>query len=370
MAPINRRAFIQRLTAGAGAISLGAGGCWALDAPTKEWAFPLLGDLHFDHLDHHDHDWLKKEHPNDISQVESYSRISREVTPKLLEVIKAQVKESRAPVPFVVQLGDLIEGLCGSAKLATKQANEALDLIKKIDFQVPFLFTKGNHDVTGPGATEVYDKLLVPFMADDSRKAAFSRTQDQVLLVFYDAYNKASLDWFADLLEKKNPKRLLFVIHPPVVPYNARSTWHIYSSPKLERERARLLNLLGEHRAIVLSGHLHKYSYLVRRTEKGRFVQMSLSSVGNTGDVKTRDLIEDVKGYGPDLVKLEPKHSPTTEQQRRAILETERPFIEHFEYADTWGHAMIQLKGEQIIAAVYRGMDRQPWKTLDLTKAL
>jgi hypothetical protein len=75
-------------------------------------------------------------------------------------------------------------------------------------------------------------------------------------------------------------------------------------------------------------------------------------------------------GYGPDLVKLEPRHSPDTEGRRRQILEEERRFIVHFEYADTWGHALVKVRGGQERADVRRGLERQAWKSLDLTGAL
>ena len=236
------------------------------------------------------------------------------------------------------------------------------------------MFTKGNRDVTGPGAAQVYDKVLVPSMAEQTdkeiRQAALTREREGVLLFFYDAYNRDSLEWFNQLLQKQKPKRLLFVIHPPVVPYNASSTRHIYSQPKQERERQLLLELLGAERAIVLSGHLHKFSFLVRRTEKGRFVQLGLSSVASNADALPRDLIEDVKGYGPDLVNLESRHSPDTEKKRCSILEMERPFIEQFEYADTWGHALLSVRGDQLNVSVFRGLYRQAWKSFDLTKAI
>jgi hypothetical protein len=371
---MTRREFVRR---SAGAVIVGAGGSWAVAAPgggDAEWAFPLLGDLHIDQPDHHDMDWLAKEHPNDVSQVRNYCRVTRDVTPKLLAVARQQANEAATPVPFVLQIGDLIEGLCGSEALATKQANDALDLVRKAEFPAPFLFTKGNHDITGPGAAPVYDKVLVPFMAGqaggDIRRAAFARDRGGALVVFYDAYDRGSLDWFAALMEAKKPRRLLFVIHPPVVPYNARSTWHVYSHPNQERQRQRLLALLGRARAVVLSGHLHKYSFLVRRTDEGRFSQLAVCSVGGSADAKPRDLTEGVAGYGPDLVKLEPRHSPDTEGRRRQILEAERPFIEHYEYADTWGHALVRVRGDQVRADVCRGLDRQAWKALDLTGPL
>ncbi len=336
-----------------------------------EWNFALLGDLHFDRLEHHDLDWLRAEHPGDVAQVENYSRISREFTPKLLAAARESIDQSTR---FVVQLGDLIEGLCGTRELARQQAREAIELVRGIQFDRPFLFTKGNHDVTGPGATQVYDETFVPFLGDQGggeiRSAAFDRSHGGVLLVFYDAYDSRSLRWLTELLDARKPRRLVFVIHPPVVPYNARSTWHIYSQPTKQREREQLLELLGRHQAVVLCGHLHKYSFLVRRTASGRFVQLALSSVASSPDATKRKPLEGLEQYGPDLVRLEPSHSPQTLEQRREQLALEKPLIEQFQYAETWGRAMIRVRGLQLTAEIHRGLDPQPWRTVDLTGAL
>lgn len=67
---------------------------------------------------------------------------------------------------------------------------------------------------------------------------------------------KGSLAWFERLMAEKKPRRLVFVIHMPVVPYNARSWWVVFAQQPAERQR--LLDLLGRRRAIVLCGHLHK----------------------------------------------------------------------------------------------------------------
>lgn len=376
-AGIQRRGFLSRMAASAGALYLGAGGSWALQAPGREdeaWAFPLLGDLHFDRTEHHDEQWLQKTYPNDVAQVRNYVRISRDITPKLLAEVRKQTIASRLPVSFIVQLGDLIEGLCGSEVLAARQASDALALIQDARFPVPFLFTKGNHDITGPGADSVYDRLLVPFLSaqedQEIKGAAFSRRRGGTLLVFFDAYNRDSLDWFSELLKAQQPRRLIFVIHPPVVPFNARSSWHVYSSPRQQPQRERLLALLGGARAVVLCGHLHKYSFLVRRTERGRFAQLAISSVGGSDDAKPRDLLEGRAHFGPDLVKLEPRHAPDTIEQRRQLLELEQSFIEHFEYADTWGRALVTVKEGKVLAEVYRGLSGEAWKTLDLTGLL
>ena len=358
MTGASRRDFLTWM-AGRATLLCGASDSWALTVgDDREWAFPVLGDLHIDRPEHHDMAWLEKEKPADVSQVKNYARITREVTPKLLAAVRAQVKAARVPVPFAVQLGDLVEGLCGSEDLAAKQATDALDMVRRADLSVPFLFTKGNHDVAGPGAAKVYDQLLVPFLATqdrpDIKSAAYARERQGTLLVFYDAYNKGSLDWFAQVIADRKPRRLLFVIHPPVVPFNARSTWHVYSSSKQETERKRLLELLAR-----AGGGTVRSSAQVQLPGppdgERPFAQLAISSVGSTDGAKPRDLIENVKGYGPDLVKLEPKHSPETEQRRREVLEAERPFVERFEFADTWGHAMLSVHGDRVRSFPFQG---------------
>jgi hypothetical protein len=271
----------------------------------------------------------------------------------------------------VLQIGDLLEGLCGSERLANWQAREAIEFVREANFAAPLVLTKGNHDVTGPGAKEAYQQLLLPFLSETTKtpimQAAFARRQGGTLIAFYDAYERTSLEWFAKLLEEQRPERLIVAIHPPVVPYNARSTWHVYSSPKQQAERTRLLNLLGHHRAVVLCGHLHKYSLLTRQTDKGPFTQLAISSVAATSDGKLKDEMTGVDRYRPDLVDLEPKYAPDTVEARRASLAAERPFIEQFEYAETWGHAAVHVRGGKVSVDVYRGLDAKPWKILDLS---
>src|SRR6185503_9759777 len=135
--------------------------------------------------------------------------VTTEVMPRLLQTVKRQVEASQSSVPFVLQLGDLLEGLCGTPELADRQAREALDFVKQVDFGRPLLFIKGNHDITGPGAVEAYDKLLVPSMVhpglEEIRRAAFTQTRGDILFVFYDAYDPKSLPWFEQLVAERRP---------------------------------------------------------------------------------------------------------------------------------------------------------------------
>ena len=98
--------------------------------------------------------WLRRDHPNDVAQVENYSRITREVTPKLLAELRRLASNLDVPVRFVAQLGDFVEGMCGTPELAHRQCEEAVSMIHEAELGIPFFAAKGNHEIQGPGAAD------------------------------------------------------------------------------------------------------------------------------------------------------------------------------------------------------------------------
>ena len=64
---------------------------------------------------------------------------------------------------------------------------------------------------------------------------------------------------------------------------------------------------------------------------------------------------------------LEPDFDPKSETERRQALQAERPFIKHFEYADTAGYAVLKIEGDSVKADIYVGLGRRLWKTVDVT---
>jgi hypothetical protein len=379
MTPFTRRRFLQS-TAAAASACVASSRAFAARTTTP-FSFALLGDLHYDKLEHHDMAWLEKNKGGDLSQIRNYSRITAELMPRLFASVKETLVEyggaSAAPAAFVLQVGDIVEGLCGTAELAARQDREALAFVAEQKLGVPFLFTKGNHDVTGDGATEAFAEVFHPFLTQ--QRGALAR--DNVTLTtanytlhhgaadffFFDAYDKASLDWLEAALTKRSAPHCFVIIHPPVVPYGARATWNIYSSEKLKPQREKLLALLGGQEAFVLGGHIHKYCTLVRKAGKGRFLQLAVSSVVNSSDTSARDILTGVEAYNGDQVRVEPKFSPETEPQRRAVYAEERPAIQSFEYADLPGHAVVTVNGAQVTAKIYSGISRTIWKELNLT---
>jgi hypothetical protein len=271
---------------------------------------------------------------------------------------------------MVVQGGDLTEGLCGTRELQELQFKDALDAVQRVVPRMPFLCVKGNHDITGPGAREAYDRVMLPWLAKECNKpvesASFYVAQGPDLFVFFDAYHNNSVAWLEKTL-KENAHRYAFVVmHPPAVPYDARSSWHLFSREKEAAVRERFLNVLGANKVMLLTAHLHKYGVVVRRTPAGPFVQLGVNSVVSAPNVTLKNHLEGLKAYGGALVELEPEFQPDTREQRRALLEQEKPHIAHFEFADFPGYAVIHVSDTAIRADIYPADSDKPWKTVTL----
>jgi hypothetical protein len=161
-------------------------------------------------------------------------------------------------------------------------------------------------------------------------------------------------------------ERLFVLLHLPVVPYNARSSWRVYHHPRHAERRQRLIDLLGRHRAIVLSGHLHKYCVVARRCRTGKFVQLALSSVLKDTIKRREPAHTSVDAYGPQLTEMEPEFSPETLAARKEILSAEKPWVDRYEYAHTSGYAVVSVDGSDVWADIYNGLDATPWKRVSL----
>lgn len=374
---VNRRQFLQASAMTAGALAFAP---QVSPASTEEnnFSFVLLGDLHFDKPEHHDLSWLKANKAGDLNQIKNYSRITAEITPKLFESVRESVAQVNAS--FVLQVGDVVEGLCGSEELAARQDEEALAFVRDAKLGVPFLFTKGNHDVTGTGAPEAFNHVFAPFLANESAALRGGRDLASVnyaielggaLFCFCDAYDPQNLEWLEATLAKRTSRHCFVVIHPPVVPYGARSNWILYAKAAEASKRDKLLGLLGKHNAFVIGGHIHKFSALTRRTPGGgKFVQLAVSSVINAPVANAKNQLSGVDDYNSDQVRVEPAFSPETVAERRAIYETERQSVTSFEYADMPGHSVVSVRGDEVKVSVFSGVSRQLWRSIELPKLL
>jgi len=333
------------------------------------FSFVFLGDIHFDRPEHHDMNWVLQAHPADTSQIRQYSDKTRTILPVLYDDIRKLINSQK--VGLIVQTGDFTEGLCGNYYLASGQMKNFIDFSGGY-ITVPYLLTKGNHDITGPGADSAYRKVILPFLSEQVKQTVngsnFVFQKGNALFFFYDTYDRASLEWLEHQMKVYKDIRFKFVImHEPVIPINARSKWTEFSLAEERGYRKRLIALLGENRVFVLAGHLHCYGLVVRKTEKGAFIQLSGSSVPDHTDQLPGRIITGRNNYSKALLELEPGFSPADRKERSRRLRVEKHFIEHFEYAEIQGYIVLSVNDDTVTADIYTGTGLNKWKTVDLT---
>ena len=383
---ITRRRFIQSAALATSGLTLESNLFAAKTKTASEaFSFVLLGDLHLDKLEHHDLDHLRKSDAKQLPQIERYSRITSEVTPKLFSTLQKTItdlnKNSATHAAFTIQVGDFVEGVCTSPELSKQHFDYALNFVRESKLATPFLFTKGNHEINSPGSINLYQSDFFPFLSEQIRavtkreenlqKAYFTVSQGNALFIFFDAYDKHDcLDWMESVLAKRTEQHVFVVIHTPVVPYGARAAWHIFASAPEVVRRNRLLNLLGKHKAIVLSGHLHKFSSMVRETKEGNFFQLALHSVISSEDMKSETTLLGVENYTVKQLELESDYHPESKELRRELIEAEKPFVKHFEYTDLPGYAVLTVNKAKVEAKMYSGTNQKLWKTIDISALL
>jgi UDP-2,3-diacylglucosamine pyrophosphatase LpxH len=368
---ISRRKFVASMGMIAAALPLGASAFDFIPSGGKGFNFMMLGDIHFDNEEFHDLEYVRtKFSEGDVTQVHNYSRISRENLQPLLNKTREVGKKLNAD--FYLQLGDFVEGLCGSQELATKQTNAFISLVRQQNLQRPFFVIKGNHDITGVGAPETFKNIVLPWQTAEQKKSLSSANSTfvhkNIRFILFDGYTPdESLVWLKDVLRDTKEKTVFFCVHQPVVPFSARSNWHVFAKPSQQKQREVLLNLLGQYHAIVLCGHLHKTSILTRTTSTGRFVQICTGSVIEHPDAPVKDHLEGLDAYGASLLNLEPKFAPASLEERRTNLENEKPFIRSFEYADFMGYSTVSVSPKnKVQISIFRNVDSQPWKVVDV----
>jgi predicted phosphodiesterase len=372
---VSRRKFVASLGVLAAALPLGASAFDFIPSAGDSFDFLLLGDIHFDKLEHHNLDYVRtKFSEGDVTQVHNYSRITKENLPHLLQQVKVKGRAMNAD--FYLQLGDFVEGLCGSQELALQQTTDFISVVKDLNLNRPFFVIKGNHDITGEGANEIYKSTVLPWQGKEQKQEMASANSTFVhkkaRFILFDGYTPdASLKWLKEVLAGNKEKTIFFCVHQPVVPFNARSNWHIFGRPNQQKQREELVELLGEHQAIVLCGHLHKTSILSRTTSKGKFVQICTGSVIESAEAPVKDHLKGKEAYGDSLLNLEPKFNPASLEERKANLEKEKPFINCFEYADFMGYSTVSVdKKGKVNMAIYQNFSSKPWKEFSVTDLL
>lgn len=336
--------------------------------------FLLLGDIHYDLLENHDLEWLATT-KDDLRQVTTEytvftARFWDRFTGRLVEKAKS------TPITAVLQMGDISEGLAGTPELAEQMAHSVFSAIDSIGFEVPVIIAKGNHDITGPGAREAFNKIYLPNMArlsghEKLESANYATEINGMLFVCFDPWEETDTEHKLDLLEQNlssSDARYKFVmVHEPVIPINERC-WHLLRRTPQQRER--LLQIIARQKAIVLCAHMHLYSLVRRDTPDGPILQIMANSVVRDSTLlKPKNVITE---YGESLALDNPSWEPETLEQRCAWLAEEAPHVKYFKQADLPGYGILSVdqKRGRLTLEYYAAFAEEPYDVIDLDAIL
>ena len=333
----------------------------------------VLGDLHYDLPENHEMEWLKDK-PGDLRQINEYTAITRENWNDFMSVIREKAESEQPQIKAVVQVGDFSEGLAGSAEKAREMAADVITAIDKTHIPVPWIIAKGNHDITGPGAEEAFQEYYVPLFRKQTgnpaiNNASYSYSSGSIQIVCIDPWDKETdMAAFLESEFSKSHARFKFVaVHEPVIPVTERC-WHILRNDEAKREK--LLEVIAKNKAIVLCGHLHRYSVVRRNTPYGPIVQVMVISV-----VRDRNYImpgKVIEAYGPSLAENVPEWQPETLEARKAMLMEEEKFVTYYHQTDLPGYAVIKTDATHstVQLSYYAAFAGKPYETVDLFKLL
>jgi hypothetical protein len=336
---------------------------------SQKSSFIVLGDIHYDKMDDHDMDWLSTK-PDDVRQVKEYTQITEKYWGDFSSVLQNRVKKFKPKVRAIVQAGDISEGLAGSPEKAIQMANTAMNAVSGIT-GVPWIIAKGNHDVTGPGATEAFNSVYVPMIRRQTgnsniNNASYSYRYDNVQITCIDPWERGfdMVEFLDKELSSSDAKFKFVVIHEPVIPVTERC-WHTLRRTPDKREK--LLETIARNKAIVLCAHLHRYSVVSRSTPYGPIVQVMTTSVIKDKSYLSPDKL--ITEYGPSLAEQVPSWEPATIEERKKILAEEAKFVTYYKQTDLPGYSLIRIdeKKGTIVLDYYASFGEKPYDTVNLT---
>lgn len=261
------------------------GGCTC--SGSAAYSVLLFGDTHYD-----------SESVRTEGSIDKLSDSQKKELPRNLKrwqnnmptLLKNADKQS-GKTAFAVQLGDLIQGDCGSEEKHRQSAEEALKMLTG-HLHTKLYIVRGNHDTRGKGG-QVWFKVMQPYLEQVTGQkfkpgiVHFTMMQEKDLFIFLDC-NKPDVQFVRKAITDHPDARHVFLLtHFPLVPCTPYGIdWIIFGRPNKQDQRQELLKILAEKNAIVLCGHTHVPALFDYRFPEGRITQFTSFSLPSRLDQK------------------------------------------------------------------------------------
>ena len=368
---ITRRMFIG----GTGSVAAGlASGCLNLSATRSAGRFDaenydvvILGDTHFDAEPaekYHSHYEEKVEWLNRVQRAEfaRNGEMWRERCPRLLKRAAANIDSMTA---FTLQMGDLIQGDCGSAEVHRQMLDDVMNRFKNELGGLPFVTVVGNHDIRGKDAqgdygTRAYAEYMPKRMSAELRKniskTTFSFRRGRDVWIVIDFNHPDDEEIFKLFRESEDARYTFVVVHGPVFPYDGGNCrWYLHGWDKDPTARLKLRELFARRKVIVLDGHTHRIELMDWYGFGGRITQFTMNSVWTptTPQPPKFDSI-DASTYGLNRLKKNLDNGTAPKPEKELFGEI-RPGIRRYLHADGAGSFKLHISDRGVSVDFFAG---------------
>ena len=348
------------------ALALTAVACGQKD---EAYSIVILGDTHYDtepdsvyHSHYHETvEWLNRVQRAEFAR---NGEMWRERCPKLLRRAAQLITPD---TKMVFQMGDLIQGDCGSAEVHKKMLDDVMNYFKQVLGGLPFVTVVGNHDVRGKEngknvARDAYHEYMPARMSQELGKEitkttfGFTIGPDAFIVVDFDRPDDAETDRL--LAETEGARHTFIIIHGPVFPYdggNCRWIYHGKDKPEETAARLHFREAFARRNAIVLCGHTHKTEFLDWEGDGGRITQMTMNSVYKNEEVGKYVVQAEGAGMYGELRKGTVKDDGTPVADETALFDEYRSGIRSYSVSPAAGSYKMTVSQKHVTIDFYAG---------------
>ena len=325
----------------------------------------LLGDIHFD---------AKKYHTAPDGRIvtrysENYVNMWNKQSPELLRTSAAMMNEKFS---FVIQLGDIVQGLAVTQDLLNRMLVDSFLTLKKFYPDHKLLSVKGNHDVrrhvqqVALWEHQIYDDAFLPLIAKElgrkSISSNFSFSYNNDLYIFYDDFAEPQPHTSINFLKKTlgaNPdaRNIFFITHIPLLPCStSKPGWLLPSYPEVTKILAQRKNV------IILAGNTHQPSFIKVRVGNNTLTQLVVSSLGcwwNRG--KKSKIQANSKEQFYSVLAQRKKQTPNTPKAKKHLDSMKVEKFTIYSIDSMQGFAILKIRNNgSVDAEIYNDTSGKP----------
>ncbi|MBO7067146.1 MAG: metallophosphoesterase [Bacteroidaceae bacterium] len=331
----------------------------------KSYSLVILGDTHFDadpptvyHSLYNEPD----ERRNKIHRAEfaRNGEMWKDRCPRLLRRAAGLIdKDTR----MVLQMGDLVQGDCGSGEVHKKMLSDVMNRFKQELGGLPFVTVVGNHDIRGTDALQTYHSFMPARMSEELGKPitkttfGFNIGDDAFIVVDFNNPDDEEIDRLLD--DTKGARHTFVLTHGPVFPSDDRNCrWIFHGGASEQNTQARLhfRNAFARRNAIVLCGHTHCTDFMDWCGDGGRITQMTMSSVWTSEKQKQYTVrSEGAPDYGMLRKKIMESPDGANLKDESALFDEYRPGIRQHTNSRSQGSYKLNVNGKHVTIDFYGG---------------